>query len=449
MSKIEDWSLAYDLLRPLGHLVHRLAYRHLIVIGKENIPKNKPLIFAPNHQNALSDALSVITTSGKQAVYLGRADMFKNKLASKALAFFKINPVYRIRDGIETLDRNQQVFDECVRILKKKKTICIYPEAAHIGMKSMLPHKKAIPRITMLTAERTNFEIDVIVVPVGIYYSHYYNYKRDLVVRYGEPISSKSYYAMYKEHGEARAIQAFRKDIHDAICKLIVQVDDRKSYDLYDQGFDMVRSEIFEKSGYKNHPRYAVEAEQFFTKKLKEYFEKDDSNKDSLVKSAQRYKKLKERFKLSEEVLEKGQIGVFGILKNLIVFLLLLPFGLYAAVANGWLFYLTHYPHLKLVKDRHFYSTISFGLSFFIFPFWYIAQYFILNAFIHSWWISLSVLAFSIPSGIVAWYMGQLSLNTYKRLQIGRHKRQKTKTFQQLMSLRQELKDFYINSILA
>lgn len=450
MSKIEDWSLAYELLRPIGYLVHRLAHRNFIVHGNEKVPRNEPVIFAPNHQNALSDALAVILSSNKQPVFLGRADMFKNKLAASLLRFFKINPVYRIRDGKETLERNQEIFEQCVEMLKHNRSICIYPEAAHIGMKSMLPHKKAVPRITMLVGEKTNDELDVKVVPVGIYYSHYYKYKRDLIVSFGDPISSKDYYSIRNEEGEAKAIQKFRKDLHDAIYSLVVQVDDRPSYHLYEQGFEMAKPVICEKLGVKNNVQNAIRAEKFLVEKVANYLNADESGKkEELVKKAQRYKKLKERFKLNEELLEKGKIGFAGVVLNFALALIMLPFAAYAIVANGWLFYLTHYPHQKLVKDKHFYSTISFGLSFIIFPFWYIGQFFILHAIFHNWWIALALLVFSIPSGIVAWELGQLIRNSYLRLKIGAYSREKNKLFLQLKILRDELMGFYENSIRA
>lgn len=447
MKQVEDWSFGYAILRPVGYIVHRLAHRNIVIRGSENIPKDEPVILAPNHQNALSDALAVVLTSGKQPVFLARADMFKNKLTGKALKFFKLSPVYRIRDGKDTLDLNQEVFEQCVRILKNKKAICIYPEAAHIGMKSMLAHKKAIPRIAFLAAENTNYEIDIKVVPVGIYYSHYYNFRRDLVVTYGEPLSSKKYYDILKEEGEAKASLVFRNDLFDAIRKLVVHVSDKYSYDLYDQGFEMVRPQVFQKMGLNKRVHNNIKAEQFLTSKIEETLEKGEIDKTELVNKAQLYKKLKDRFKLSEKVLARGEIGIVGLMVNFLVALILLPLSVYGVVANGWLFYLTHYSYRSKVKDRHFYSTIAFGLSFFIFPVWYIGQFFILHYLVDNWLAALGILIFSIPSGIIAWELGQLILHTFQRVKIGILHREKNKAFEQLMTLRAELKSFFGKSI--
>ena len=39
------------------------AYSEISIVGKENIPTDGAVIFAPNHTNALMDALSVLIIS--------------------------------------------------------------------------------------------------------------------------------------------------------------------------------------------------------------------------------------------------------------------------------------------------------------------------------------------------------------------------------------------------
>lgn len=443
MRKVEDWSLGYEILRPIGYLVHRMGHRSITAHGMENIPTDCPVIFAPNHQNALSDSLALILTSKLQVVFLGRADIFRKKLVARILNFFKISPVYRIRDGKDTLDRNQEVFERCVEILKKNKIICIYPEASHVGMKSMNTHKKAIPRIAMLAGERTNYELDVKVVPVGIYYSHYYRFRRDLIVCYGEPISSKDYYNMYRNEGEAKATLQFRNDLFAAIKKVSVNVDDRAMYDLYDQAFELMKPSVYRKMGWKNNPGLAVEAEQIMLKKLDACLAQDPPEKEQMLQNARLYKRLKQQLNMEEEVLEKGKITLPGLVLNFLLAMLLLPFSLYGILANGWLFYLTRYPYRHLIKDHLFYSTFAFGLGFILFPIWYLIQFFVLWAVFDHIWIALIIMVFSLPSGIIAWESGQLVLRAVKRYRWQRAVKRGENMWLQLEALRNGLKEFY------
>lgn len=443
MRKVEDYSLGYDILRPLGKIIYLFSHRHFTVYGLDNVPRNEAVILAPNHQNALLDSLSIVLSSNFQPVFLGRADMFKKKLAAKFLSFFKITPVYRIRDGKDTLDKNQDVFDNSVAILNSKKMLVIYPEAAHNGMKSMLMHKKAIPRIVFLAAETSNYELDIKIVPVGINYTHYYNFRQNVTIRYGKPISSKAYYSMLKEDGEAKTANVFRNDLFEAIRKLVVHVDDKPAYELYDQAFELAKPMAYEVLGVKHFHKHFDEAEQLITTKVHSALLSEQDEKEKLVEKAKLYKRLKTKLGFSEDVLRMKSVGFFESMKILLILIVLIPFGIYGAIANGWLYYFTRYPYRKKIKDKQFLSTISFGLSFFLFPIWTLVHFSILLLLFKCWIVALLLVVFSYPDGILAWELGQLILRTFNRFKYNRQAKSGDKTFMQMLSLRNELSLFF------
>ena len=53
-------SFPYSLLYWSVYLYFNVYYKKFTVIGRNNIPAGKPVIFAGNHQNALMDALSIL-----------------------------------------------------------------------------------------------------------------------------------------------------------------------------------------------------------------------------------------------------------------------------------------------------------------------------------------------------------------------------------------------------
>ncbi len=67
-----------------------IFYRKIEVRGLKNIPKNKPVIFAGNHQLAILDALLIVCSSKKQPSTLTSAFIFnslifgKNSIGSEA-----------------------------------------------------------------------------------------------------------------------------------------------------------------------------------------------------------------------------------------------------------------------------------------------------------------------------------------------------------------------------
>ena len=60
-------------------------FKRIDVFGFENIPKDKPVLFLGNHQNALLDPLLIAIKCGRFSFFLTRAGVFKKPLVSKLL----------------------------------------------------------------------------------------------------------------------------------------------------------------------------------------------------------------------------------------------------------------------------------------------------------------------------------------------------------------------------
>jgi 1-acyl-sn-glycerol-3-phosphate acyltransferase len=71
-------SSGYEALRSYVRFAFWLTHRKIVVVGKERIPKDQPIIFAANHQNALMDPLALVCTNPLQTLWLARADIFKS-----------------------------------------------------------------------------------------------------------------------------------------------------------------------------------------------------------------------------------------------------------------------------------------------------------------------------------------------------------------------------------
>ena len=107
---IDRVSLRYRTLKFYAIFVHWIFYRKIEVKFIDRIPKDRPVLLAPNHQNALMDAMAPLLTARRDPVFLARADIFKNNFVAGILRLMKILPVYRIRDGAGELGKNEAVF---------------------------------------------------------------------------------------------------------------------------------------------------------------------------------------------------------------------------------------------------------------------------------------------------------------------------------------------------
>ena len=192
---IEKYSGGYALLKLIAGFWHNnVFYRKVIVLGKENINPDHHLIFAPNHQNALMDALAVLFTHKGQPVFLARADIFKRKMIAAILYFLKILPVYRIRDGFSSLKSNDEIFTKTIDVLRNKNGLVILPEGDHSGFRRLRQLKKGICRVAFQSDEATNFSLKIKIIPVGLEFSHYSRFRQVLTVVYGKPIEVSEFY---------------------------------------------------------------------------------------------------------------------------------------------------------------------------------------------------------------------------------------------------------------
>ena len=165
--KFDFWQ---NVLQQYTKLYIYTFYDRITVVGRDKIPTNKPVILAINHQNALMDALTVICSLKGPSVFMARADIFQSKTIAKILRFFKILPIFRIRDGIKNLQNNDAVFEEAVELLVDNGRLGILPEGNHFGERHLRVLKKGIARIAFQAEERKNFSLDIQVVPVGLDY---------------------------------------------------------------------------------------------------------------------------------------------------------------------------------------------------------------------------------------------------------------------------------------
>jgi 1-acyl-sn-glycerol-3-phosphate acyltransferase len=216
----------YQILRIYVTLSVRFYFNTVKVYGKENLKGDGPFLFAANHQNAFMDGVLIVIVNSFPVHFLIRADIFKKKWAAKLLRGLKLMPVYRIRDGAENLHKNEEQFNECIRLFMKKESVLIFPEGNHGNTRKLRPLSKGFTRI-VFEAQRQHPEMNLRIVPVGINYSHYKAFNSRVSIHYGKPIPASEYFK------EPLAVQTnlFRERMFGEIQKLITHIGDEARYE--------------------------------------------------------------------------------------------------------------------------------------------------------------------------------------------------------------------------
>ena len=388
---MKNWSLGYQLLRYYVRFALWLSHRRIIVTGRKLIPKGKPIIFAANHQNALMDSLSIVCTNSSQSVWLARADIFKSKFARPILKFLKMAPVYRIRDGKDSLSNNEQVFALVTKILENKDSICLFPEAAHSGRRQMLPHKKAIPRIALEAEEKNNFALNLQIVPVGIYYSHYWKFDRKLIVQYGKPIDLDNYRDEYARNPQ-KTMLLLRDEIYDRLVPLTIQINSQPYYFDY-ENIREIAGKAYSKTLRlnENSVLQLFLAENQLIKKVEVMESTEPELFEQLIAKTREYMSQLNKMNTTNEFIQIASTAGWPVfLIQVIGLIFSLPFFVVGFIFNSIPFFIPRNILRKKIKDMAFTSTFFFASGLLIFPIVYLIETMILYSITKSWSIALS-----------------------------------------------------------
>ena len=368
-------TIGYELLRIYVRFAFWLTHRKVVVTGRENIPSGKPIIFAANHQNALMDPLALVCTNKLQTVWLARADIFKSKKARPFLKFLKIWPVYRIRDGKDNLANNDEIFDKVAELLENKQSVALFPEAAHSGKRQMLPHKKAIPRIAFETVAKNNFQLDLQIVPVGIYYSHYWKLNRTLIVRYGQPIQVKNYWLDY-ELNPQKAMLDLRDEIHQQLLPLVIDISSKEKYNEYELIREIAGKRPEVKFFSRNKTLKQFDADKELISKLELLERTSPDSFSEIIHQLDEYQQSLAASKITDcQVVSSQKSGIFSSTVKILLSLISLPVFVIGSLFNLIPYFIPRTQVKRKIKDKAFISSFNFVLGLIIYPIYYLILY--------------------------------------------------------------------------
>ncbi len=396
-SNIEKYSKGYASLKFFVNLWHNYVfYRRVIVMGRDNIDSNRINIFAPNHQNALMDALAVLCTLKGQPIFLARSDIFRKSSIARVLYYFKMLPVYRMRDGFETLKMNDEVFRKTVDVLKHKNGLVILPEGNHEGHRNLRQLKKGISRIAFSAEEVNDFNLRIRIIPVGLEYSHYFRFRQVLTVVYGKPIEVSDYKETYLTN-PAKAHNDLREKLSEEMKKLMVHIETDENYEAVDELRSLVNGR------YSDRVRYPkIFRDRVLVEKVNRLSVKDTDLFRKLCEKSLFIKKTALDLNVGYRYLEKQRHGFLALTGASLILLATFPLYIYGMAFNYIFIEVPKMP-LKKIADQQFHSSIryvvSLLLAFIFMPLYALIAFLLLK----PWYLAVAVLV-SIPiSGLLAW----------------------------------------------
>ena len=370
----KNWSLNYKLGYGIVRTGVRTFYKKYEVKGLENIPKNAGILFAINHQNAFMDPIVLSCQLNQNAYYLARADIFKNKLASKILKSIYILPIFRQRDGVNTIVKNEATFNQCHEILDNNGYVLIFPEGNHNNQKKLRPIKKGIARIGLGAAEKNSFKKPYYIVPIGLDYSNHTKMGADLLINIDKPINLQDYYTNFKTDANS-TINKLMADVKTKMEDLIVNIQS-ENYSTYTNLIWILNNEINSttlKSSLKNQQILVASIEKI---------EKTNTKV---------FEKLKDYSSFICCFLELNNMRPVHLHKNnsypllfisITLLTILFPIHIVGLLSNYMPYKIPELIVKKKIKDEHFHSSIKMSLGVILFIlFWSIQSIVVFGVF--------------------------------------------------------------------
>lgn len=225
---IDQKSFSYSLVKAYVIFFLRRFYR-FSTQGEEKIIAGEPLIVVANHQNALLDALVLHSLKSYEPVFMARSDIFANKTVARLLRFFKMLPIYRIRDGYDQLSNNREIFSQAFGVLDNNNPLAIFPEGNHDVRFRLRAMKKGVAHIAFPFRHDENIKREIKILPVGLNYSDVHQPGSKLFVKVGNVIALSEFDTDYEEN-PAKASRELLRRISDELKQLILHIDGEADY---------------------------------------------------------------------------------------------------------------------------------------------------------------------------------------------------------------------------
>lgn len=439
---IEKTSYIYRFFYSLLYSVHATFYKRIVVIGKKDLPRGESFFVTPSHQNSMMDAMSVLFTIGRpNPVFMARADIFKHKLVAKFLFFIKILPVYRIRDGKDSLQNNERVFNESIRIVSQNVPLIIYPEGNHDGHRRFRGAKKGIIRTAFTALEQFEEGKKLYFVPTGIEYStSYQKSMQNLVVYYGKPLLVNDFFPLYKED-KAKGERQLQLALQERMADQMIHIPNKEYYDLFDIVREVACGDVMIERGVDRNPEQKLYAQQAIIKALDAQYEQAPERFESMQEKAYEYAALIKQMKLRDWLFDHKSYDYARLLLECLFAILTFPITFYGRLTNGLQYKFAQHMSAKN-KDPQWRSTMLFVMGFSLIPITHLILTLLSLIWLENNWWSLAVLVSLIFSGYFSmqyqvWVKKILGRWRYNRMQA-----KSSPSFKKLLALRKELIDF-------
>jgi 1-acyl-sn-glycerol-3-phosphate acyltransferase len=209
----------------------RFYFKEIRMMDMDRVPMDRPVMLLPNHQNALMDPLLYAAFAKGKPYFLTRSDVFQNKVLKWIFEGMRMMPIYRLRDGRETLSKNEAVFKRCAALFSQGEQLLLFPEANHSLRRQVRPLSKGFTRILAQSFEQYP-ELEIAIVPVGMNYQAAARFPDRVALYFGHPFDTRTYWS---EPERELDFSPLRDRAYNAITQLTTHIPPEENYEMWEK----------------------------------------------------------------------------------------------------------------------------------------------------------------------------------------------------------------------
>ena len=235
-------SLLYVAFKGLIRTGFRCYYKEIRMTDMDRVPLDRAVMLLPNHQNALMDPLLYAAFAKGKPYFLTRSDVFENKVFKWIFEGMRMMPIYRLRDGRETLSKNEAVFKRCAALFSQGEQLLLFPEANHSLRRQVRPLSKGFTRILTQSFEQYS-KLEIAIVPVGMNYQAAARFPDRVALYFGHPFDTRKYWS---ESNAELDFNPLRDRVYKAIAQLTTHIPPEENYELWEKRLGATRVDFLD-----------------------------------------------------------------------------------------------------------------------------------------------------------------------------------------------------------
>jgi len=210
--------MLYAILKVIVRLAAKIFCRKIIINNRQLLKEKGPMILACNHPNSFLDAVLMDILFEQPIWSLTRGDAFLNKRVGNILFKLKMLPVYRPSEGVENLSENYKTFDVCIELFKRNQIVLIFSEGICVNEWHLRSLKKGTARLAYKCQQEN---IPLKILPVGINYSSFQRFGKNLFVNFGNLFATNDF---DKNLSDGVFYQVFNNKLQNELKPLVFEI---------------------------------------------------------------------------------------------------------------------------------------------------------------------------------------------------------------------------------